>query len=312
MRPVSDLQAKVLEAVPQKTRQQTKWAHGIWMSWRLNRIKIAETPDECPSKLAEMSKANLCKWLSRFIVEIRHNDGKPYTGNTLHQILCGIQHYLREETGDAIDFFSDREFFFLKNVLDSEMKQLLSQGVGTKKKQAEPILASDEELLWEKGLLGDKDPQCLLDTIVWMCGLYFALRSGQEHRSLRPDQIELVEAPGQTPYLKYYEDVSKNNPGGLKHRKVQSKSVVHYANSDQSRCFVRLYKLYCSKCPINRPENAFYLTPLRKFTEECWYSREPVGHNPLGSTVKRLCESAGITGYKTNHSLRVTAATRLF
>ena len=87
--PVSekDLQAKVLEAVPQKTRQQTKWAHGIWMSWRLNRIKIAETPDECPSNLAEMSKANLCKWLSRFIVEIRRNDGKPYTGNTLHQIL---------------------------------------------------------------------------------------------------------------------------------------------------------------------------------------------------------------------------------
>ena len=28
--------------------------------------------------------------------------------------------------------------------------------------------------------------------------------------------------------------------------------------------------------------------------------------------MKRLCESAGITGYKTNHSLRVTAATRLF
>ena len=45
-------------------------------------------------------------------------------------------------------------------------------------------------------------------------------------------EFELVEAPGQTPYLKYYEDVSKNNPGGLKHRKVQSKSVVHYANSD--------------------------------------------------------------------------------
>ena len=28
--------------------------------------------------------------------------------------------------------------------------------------------------------------------------------------------------------------------------------------------------------------------------------------------MKRLCEQAGIKGYKTNHSLRVTAATRLF
>ena len=34
-----------------------------------------------------------------------------------------------------------------------------------------------------------------------------------------------------------------------------------------------------------------------------------VGHNPLGTTVKRLCSAAGITGRKTNHSLR---ATKLF
>ena len=80
------------------------------------------------------------------------------------------------------------------------MKQLRSQGVGTKKKQAEPTLASEEEILWEKGLLGDKSPQSLLDTMVRMCGLYFALRSGQEHSSLRPGQIELVEVPGKTPF----------------------------------------------------------------------------------------------------------------
>ena len=129
---------------------------------------------------------------------------------------------------------------------------------------------------------------------------------------MRPGQIELIEVPGKTPHLVYREDVSKNNAGGLKHRKIQPKSVIHYANADPTRCFVRLYKLYCSKCPQDRPENAFYLTPRSEPTDECWYSREPVGHNPLGLTVKRLCESAGISGYKTNHSLRVTFATRLF
>ena len=30
------------------------------------------------------------------------------------------------------------------------------------------------------------------------------------------------------------------------------------------------------------------------------------------TTVSRICKAAGITGYKTNHSLRVTTATRLF
>ena len=34
------------------------------------------------------------------------------------------------------------------------------------KKQAEPIIEQEEELLWEKGLLGDATPQSLLDSCV--------------------------------------------------------------------------------------------------------------------------------------------------
>ena len=37
-----------------------------------------------------------------------------------------------------------------------------------------------------------------------------------------------------------------------------------------------------------------------------------IGHNAPGGTVKRLCSLAGTPGRKTNHSLRATAATRLF
>ena len=38
----------------------------------------------------------------------------------------------------------------------------------------------------------------------------------------------------------------------------------------------------------------------------------PVGHNKLASTVKQLCEQAGISGYRTNYSLRAAAATRMY
>ena len=43
------------------------------------------------------------------------------------------------------------------------MKRLQSAGVGSKKRQAEVLTEEDEELLWQKGLLGDATPQTLVD-----------------------------------------------------------------------------------------------------------------------------------------------------
>ena len=51
---------------------------------------------------------------------------------------------------------------------------------------------------------------------------------------------------------------------------------------------------------------------MKKPKDEVWYSKVPIGHNTLSKTVGRLCTNAQITGFKTNHSLRVTTATRLF
>ena len=104
-----------------------------------------------------------------------------------------------------------------RDVLDSEMKRLRGQGLGAKKRQAEPISQKEEELLWEIELLGQHSAQALVDTMLYMSGTYFALRSGQEHRALwhSPSQIELVEKPGQRAFLKYTEELSKNNQGGI-------------------------------------------------------------------------------------------------
>ena len=122
-----------------------------------------------------------------------------------------------------------------------------------------------------------------------------------------------MEKPGERAYLVYREVISKNRPGGLKGRKLKPKVVVHYANTENpKRCFVRLYKLYTSLCPEDRPPDSFYLLPMQKPTATCWYSNRPLGYHKLGTTVARLCKMAGIAGYKTNQSLRVTAATRLY
>lgn len=115
------------------------------------------------------------------------------------------------------------------------------------------------------------------------------------------------------PYLKYTEDLSKNRQGGIKGRNTKPKVVCHHSNIENpERCFVRLFKKYISLCPDTPQLGSFYLQPLSKPTPTCWYSSKPLGHNTLTKTIGRLCEEAGIMGYKTNHSLRATTATRLY
>ena len=237
----------------------------------------------------------------------------PYPPSTLYSICCGLQRYIRDVKPD-LNLLKDPQFSRFQRTLDAEMKRLRSTGLGVKKRKAEPISISDENLLWEKKLLGDHSARVLLDTMVFYYGMYFALRSGLEHRNLLQSQIVLVEPPGATPYLVYTENFSKNNSGGLAQRKVEAKSVAHHANEQNpERCFVRLFKEYKKRLPQTITDSSpFYLSPLKNPKGITWYSSVAVGHNTLSKTVKRLCETADITGFKTNHSLRVTNATRLF
>ena len=121
-----------------------------------------------------------------------------------------------------------------------------------KKKLAEVLTETDEDLLWSKGLLGGETPKMLLDTVVFYNGLHFALRSGREHRQLRhsPCQVEVVEKPVEWPY---HEETSKTHPGGLKGRKTTPKVVVHYSNTENpERCFVTLFKKYRQSMPMDK------------------------------------------------------------
>ena len=132
----------------------------------------------------------------------------------------------------------------------------------------------------KKNYYGRLGNSVTIDTMVFMNGMYFALRSGGEHRNLRhdPPQIELVEKASERAYLKYTEDISKNHPGGLKGRKHNPKVVLHHETPDNPLCcFVRLFKLYQSKCPPDRPPGAFYLKPLKNPQGAYWYAAQPIG-----------------------------------
>ena len=217
-----------------------------------------------------------------FILEVHKKDGSCYLPDTLHHIFCGIIHYLRQNGQADIDFFKDGGFVSFRQTLDAEMKHIKRTGAGCSKRQAEPLTAAAEELLWQKGVLGNHSPLALLHTVFYFNGVRFALRSGDEHRRLRfeKSQVVVVRKPGERTYLQYTEDSSKNSQGGLKDRKCKTKQVVDHENTDNpARCPVQVLEQCNSLCPANRPGDAFYLQPLKKPKSDFRFSIKTLGHN---------------------------------
>ena len=204
-RPFSDpvsgenIEQAIQNSIPESTKRDTKYCISMWDEWIVNRAKAAGT---VIPYLKDITLTELQHWLCYFTLELRKKSGAKFPPNSLYHICCGIMRYVRMN-GMNVDFFKDKEFSKFCNVLDSEMKRLKAVGLGTGQRKAEVISFEDEELMWEKGILGDDNPQSLLDTMLFMNGLYFALRGGKEHRQLRhhPSQIELIEKPGERAYL---------------------------------------------------------------------------------------------------------------
>ena len=108
-----------------------------------------------PPPFNVITPAELQKWMTFFVLEVRKQNSMEYPPATLLHICSGIQRYLRSAHLPNLDILSDSAFSNFRRTLDAEMKRLTAKGLGSKKKKAEPLTEEQEETLWRKGILGD-------------------------------------------------------------------------------------------------------------------------------------------------------------
>ena len=302
----------------EETVKKINWVQKMFAEWKEDRNCTGI--DKIVCDLENVSTINVEDFVfakTRFITEIRKLDGTDFPAKTLYQIVICVQFHL-ESVGLIWKLLDDSCFIELKFTLDNVMKEQVANGVGITVKKADIISVVDEDFLWENGILGSENPEQLLETVLYLVGLNCALRAGKEHRALRSipfdSQFEWIhdEVKGQY-FIRYTEDLGlKTNKGGLRHRKIDTKSVDVFPIPNSYRCPVRIIGYYMSLMPMNRSTNAFYLQPLKNFTPTCWYQDSPVGVNRLQKTIKSIAKKGGLPGFYTNHSLRATCATRLY
>ncbi|XP_062573148.1 zinc finger MYM-type protein 2-like [Saccostrea cucullata] len=302
-----DLDNLIKKGLSKKTEQKSKWAMTLFTNWQNERKCMLPNHDTFMYQdIMIMSDEEINKTMSFFVAEVRNKSGEDYRPNSLYEIVCAIQHKLRHE-GRFINFLDDDKFHDMRSILDSKMKELSGRGMGIKRKRAEIITEAQEDEMWSKGVLGRDTPQKLLDTLLFQLGLHFALRAGQEHRNLRVgtnSQISLSMDASGLRYLEYREDVSKTNRGGLQHKNLNLKLPEH----TRTRMFPR--DVLCSRLKL--------VKPMLSICDLCGTPQIPLGtptpllEYTLFNRPSQNCKIAGFTGHYTNHSLRATAATRLY
>ncbi len=107
---------------------------------------------------------------------------------------------------------------------------------------------------------------------------------------------------------------SKTNQGGLTGHKYSPKVVRVPTNPNFDRDLVRLFQKYCRLLPHATKCSALYRYPLspNSVTPSTWYTEKPLGVNALKKIVSNLTGKAGLVGRYSNHSLRASAAMRMY
>ena len=122
--------------------------------WRQERNRVAT--ETCPDDLLESPDVgNLNRWLSRFVVECRREDGKPYPPSSISNILAGLYRYSKRcvcvsDVGSCPNFMNrkDPNFSDLTGAIQVRFRELREKVVGGYVRHAPVVLPNEENMLW--------------------------------------------------------------------------------------------------------------------------------------------------------------------
>ena len=115
-------------------------------------------------------------------------DGSDYPGKTLYEMVTSIQKFLHQN-GLPWKLIDGPEFISVRTVLDNVIKERASMNIGMVTKQAQFISTEIESEMWERGILGEANPDQLRETVLFLLGINLGLRAG-EHYDLCRDSNE--------------------------------------------------------------------------------------------------------------------------
>ena len=136
----------------------------------------------------------------------------------------------------ALNFLEkgDQHIKAIHNSLDSLFRNLRTKNIGTSLKHAEVFTRDEEQIMWNKGILGTTTPQSLLNAVFYLKSFFLSGR--EEHRQLCISQVVQLF---NTRHCVDTETGFKNEKGTFMEMHILNKAVPIYSSpAVGERCHV--------------------------------------------------------------------------
>ena len=241
------------------TDRKSRWAVTAHVDWRNDCIK-RDGVEFCDTAVlkSDLLKPRLlvlsdfCTAMCKFVTEVHKYNEKDYPPQSLKGMV--IAYLLSNWVYWKLLPKMGRDFVDFYYILDNVMKERTNKAMG-KVKHCSPITNNMEDKMWREGVLGEDNREKLLETVLFLIGINFALRGGDEHKCLRrpgcDSQISVeVDSDGVDCLVFRDDPYSKTNQGGLTTPLKDPKVVYCYKNADPNRCLFHLFNKYMSKSTV--------------------------------------------------------------
>ena len=260
----------------------------------------------------EIPPENLNVFIGGFLLNVKKTDGKDYEPDTLTSFHRAISRHLNDNNYGH-DIVQSPLFKTSKKVLEMRRKQLKQGGLGNRPNRAEPLSAEQEQRLWDCGQLGTESAEPLQNAVWFFVTKLLGLRGSHEARQLQWGDLSMQNDENGAEFLEFNERVTKTRTGNSAHLRPFAPKIFPNIGNPQ-KCPVRAYKLFREHRPnAMMTDSAPFFLGINRHAKVGgeWYKCQPMGHDMLGSIMRRMAAGAGLQGRFSNHSVRKTMITNL-
>ena len=141
-------------------------------------------------RIEEIQPEELNRCVSEFILSVKRKDGQEYGPSSLRGLFSSFNRYLKEGKYSA-SVVEDIVFDKARKCLEARSKQLKREGEGNKPNAAEALTDVEENILYEKNLLGISNAEALLNTVWLFNSVHFGLRGCEEHGQMTWGDVQV-------------------------------------------------------------------------------------------------------------------------